>query len=311
MNSNPLVSILVPTYNRERLIEETIQSALNQTYSNVEVIVVDNASTDNTWKILSEIALTEPRLRIFNNESNIGPVRNWKRCMDEARGEYAKILWSDDLIEPQFIERCVDFLAEKDVGFVITKAVEFVDKTNELIGVRYNFGKSGKISSKHFIKESLLLGDAPYSPGCAMFRLSDLREALEIDIPNRIGADFANLAIGNDVLLFLNVAARYEFFYFIDEPLAKFRHHDGSITVQSKDRQLYYCVAKAHFVNTTKIANSVKLDYYATLWLICLYLRKNGVQCRFPDSFFPPIKPREYSFVLKIPKMVIKLFKRR
>ena len=79
-----LVSILVPVYNRENLIEETVNSGLSQTYENIEIIIVDNQSTDGTWKILEKLASQDKRIKIFQNNTNIGPVRNWKRCIDEA-----------------------------------------------------------------------------------------------------------------------------------------------------------------------------------------------------------------------------------
>ena len=93
MKNYDLVSILIPVYNRETLIEDTVQSALNQTYPNIEIIVVDNKSTDRTWDILEKLANRDSRIKIFQNKTNIGPVRNWKRCIDNASGKYGKILW--------------------------------------------------------------------------------------------------------------------------------------------------------------------------------------------------------------------------
>ena len=90
--NTPKVSVLIPVYNRQNLIETTVKSALDQTYQNTEIVIVDNKSTDNTWKILQALAQTDDRVKIYQNETNIGPVRNWLRCINEATGEYAKIL---------------------------------------------------------------------------------------------------------------------------------------------------------------------------------------------------------------------------
>ena len=115
------VSILIPTYNREKIILETLNSAVNQTYKNIEVIVVDNKSTDNSYKIIKDFAKSHPNVKVYQNDTNIGPVRNWRRCMDYATGEYAKILWSDDLIAPDFIEKTLPWLADNDdIAFVCT-----------------------------------------------------------------------------------------------------------------------------------------------------------------------------------------------
>ena len=105
-----LVSILIPTYNREKIILETLNCAVNQTYKNTEVIVVDNKSTDNGFEIIKGFAKSHPNVRVYQNEENIGPVKNWLKCMDYATGEYAKILWSDDLIAPDFIEMTLPYL---------------------------------------------------------------------------------------------------------------------------------------------------------------------------------------------------------
>ena len=118
--SQPIVSILIPTYNRQDLITETVQSALSQTYQDFEIVIVDNQSTDNTYQVCLDLAKTDSRIRVYQNEENIGPVRNWQRCVELAHGEYAKILFSDDLIHPTFLEKTVNLLADPSVGYVFT-----------------------------------------------------------------------------------------------------------------------------------------------------------------------------------------------
>jgi len=75
----PKVSILIPVFNRKDYIAECIQSALDQTFTDFEVVVVDNASEDGTWEICQQFAANDQRVRIFQNDTNIGPVRNWRR----------------------------------------------------------------------------------------------------------------------------------------------------------------------------------------------------------------------------------------
>lgn len=114
-----LVSILIPVYNRVSLVGETIESARNQTYQNIEIIIVDNCSTDGTWSVLKNFSKKDCRIRIFQNAENIGPVLNWKRCINEARGIYAKILFSDDLVSENFVENSLSVF-EKDVAACFT-----------------------------------------------------------------------------------------------------------------------------------------------------------------------------------------------
>ena len=264
---NKLVSILIPVYNRENLIEETVQSALNQTYKNIEIIVVDNQSTDNTWEVLQKLASQDERIQIFQNETNIGPVRNWKRCIDEASGEYGKILWSDDLIAPEFLEKTVPNLENEDVGFVFTGTEIFIDGTEKKTS-HYFIGKSGIYESEKYINGVLFDLNYPVSPGCALFRLKDLKKNLLVDIPNKVNSDFAMHAIGNDLLIFLLTAHQYKNFAFVNEKLSFFRDHDGSISIQSNDGKLplHYNLASAYFIETHKIHLVKKMN--SNIWII-------------------------------------------
>lgn len=263
---NKLVSILIPVYNREALIEETVNSALNQTYRNIEVVLVDNKSTDGTWQVLQKLAIKDTRIKIFHNETNIGPVRNWKRCIDEASGEYGKILWSDDLIAPEFLEKTVPFLEDENVGFVFTGTEIFIDGTDKKSS-HYFIGKSGVYNSEKYISGVLFSGVYPVSPGCALFKLNDLKENLLVDIPNKVNSDFAMHAIGNDLLIFLLTAHKYKKFGFVDEKLSFFRAHEGSISIQSNDGKLplYYNLASAYFIENYRIDLMKKMN--TNIWL--------------------------------------------
>ena len=118
----PKVSILIPVFNRKEYIAECIQSALDQTYTAFEVVVVDNASEDGTWEICQQFAAVDSRVRIFRNESNIGPVRNWIRCAQEAKGALSKILFSDDCLESNCLSEMVSKLADSKIALVYCAA---------------------------------------------------------------------------------------------------------------------------------------------------------------------------------------------
>ena len=199
---NPFVSILIPTYNREKLIAESIQSALDQDYDNVEVVVVDNASTDGTWEQIQRIASADARVRAFRNDTNIGPVRNWIECARNARGTFSKILWSDDLIAPDFVSSTLP-LFDENVGFVYTGVRIFGSKRSNSYYMR---GATGTFPSRDYIAAALHGWNVPYSPGCVILRTADLQRFLVADIPNRVCSDFSQHAIGNDLFLLLMVA---------------------------------------------------------------------------------------------------------
>lgn len=101
----PLVTIAIPTFNRATLLRGCIQLALTQSYENIEVLVSDNASSDDTSKVLSEVS--DRRLRVLRQETNIGLLPNWNACLAAAMGEYIIFVSDDDRISPQLVERCV------------------------------------------------------------------------------------------------------------------------------------------------------------------------------------------------------------
>ena len=262
------VSILIPVYNRERYVSEAIQSSLCQGYKNIEVVIVDNASTDSSWNIIQGFAEVDSRIKAFRNLANVGPVRNWLRCIEEASGEFGKILWSDDLIAPDFIERTLPLL-NKDVGFVFTAVNIFSDDNFLDAKPRYLLGRSGLYPSSVYIEKALFGGGVPVSPGCAIFRLDDIRRNLWLQIPNNVQSDFSMHAIGNDLLLFLLTAKDYKYFGYIAEQLSFFRAHDGSITASSHSGKLalHYGMVKAFFVENYYHLDKERLATHLSLLL--------------------------------------------
>jgi glycosyltransferase involved in cell wall biosynthesis len=104
----PLVTIAVPTFNRASWLKDCVLSILTQSYENFEVIVSDNASTDETQKVLGEFH--DARLRVVTQNDNIGLMPNWNACLAEAGGDYIVFVSDDDRIAPWLLERCVSLV---------------------------------------------------------------------------------------------------------------------------------------------------------------------------------------------------------
>jgi len=116
--SKPLVTIAIPTFNRASLLKRCIPSALSQTYQHFEVLVSDNASTDETPEVLKQFE--DPRLRVIRQNTNIGLDPNWNACLAEAKGDYIVFVSDDDTVAPWFLERCVDLVrCEQEIKIVI------------------------------------------------------------------------------------------------------------------------------------------------------------------------------------------------
>jgi teichuronic acid biosynthesis glycosyltransferase TuaG len=124
---NELVSIVVPVYNAARFLEDTIATVQNQTYSNWELIMVDDGSTDDSVKIISRYAKTDKRIRLYKNKVNSHAAVTRNKGIDEAKGRYIAFLDADDLWAPIKLEKQISFMQEKDSAFSFT-GYEFADE---------------------------------------------------------------------------------------------------------------------------------------------------------------------------------------
>ncbi|MDX2303679.1 MAG: glycosyltransferase family 2 protein [Microscillaceae bacterium] len=124
MVNTPKVSVLIPVYNTEAYIAQTIESVLAQTYQDWELVIVDDCSTDQTFDICRKYTADEPRIRLYKNEKNLGMMPNWNYGITLCRGEYWGKLDADDLWHENMIEECVKILDQSpEVGLVCTSHV--------------------------------------------------------------------------------------------------------------------------------------------------------------------------------------------
>lgn len=114
----PRVTIGMPVYNGERFIVEALDSIMAQTYKDLELVISDNGSTDTTEEICRRYAAKDPRVRYYREDVNRGATWNYNRLVDLAKGEFFKWAAHDDLITPDYIEKCVDVL-DRDPGVVL------------------------------------------------------------------------------------------------------------------------------------------------------------------------------------------------
>lgn len=112
----PKVSIIIPAYNTSRYIKRAIESALAQVEQNIEVIVVDDASTDNTVEVVN--SFSDPRIKLLVNESNQGPSYSRNRALKEAKGEWVALLDSDDWYAPKRLERLLQVAENENADLI-------------------------------------------------------------------------------------------------------------------------------------------------------------------------------------------------
>ncbi len=130
----PKVSIGVPVYNGERYLRQALNAIARQTFTDFEVIICDNASTDGTEAITREFTARDQRFRYHRNQENIGAARNFNRTFELATGEYFKWAAADDLISPDYLAKTVPVLnTGPDVALCYTK-VKVIDDDSRVVG---------------------------------------------------------------------------------------------------------------------------------------------------------------------------------
>jgi glycosyltransferase involved in cell wall biosynthesis len=124
----------LPVFNGENYIEEALDSILAQTYTDFELVVSDNASTDRTPQICQEHAARDRRIRYFRNPQNLGGVANYNRTFALSSGEYFKWAGHDDVLAPGFLEECVRVLDERPDAVLVHSQTTIIDEQSRVTG---------------------------------------------------------------------------------------------------------------------------------------------------------------------------------
>lgn len=150
--TNPFVSILMPTYNQAHFIRDAIESVLRQQHTNFELIIVDNASTDNTANVVGEFI--DDRIQYIRNQKNIGMVANFRKALEHSSGDYVCFLSSDDWIEPQFLNWATQVLdSHRECVFAFCGVNTF-----GISNKQYVWPLPEIIPGREFVQESLSRG---------------------------------------------------------------------------------------------------------------------------------------------------------
>lgn len=234
-----IASILIPVFNHEKYIARAVLSALNQTVTDIEIVIVDNKSTDNTFEICSELAKKDSRIVLMQNDQNIGPVKNWKKAVEIAKSNFSKLLFSDDYLYPTFLEKTLPFLINPNCAFVYSS----VNIGNEnSYSLKYRpFNGDTKILRDCYIYWATYYGGGlfPYSPCSCVSRTEDLKKNLHTNIPGFEAYEYETTGAGVDWLFHPLTAINYEYVQYIDEPLVFFEGHESNLSNNPNAATLY------------------------------------------------------------------------
>ncbi len=150
--NNPFVSIIMPSYNSNKTIKEAIESVLNQTYENWELIVVDDCSTDNTIEIVQ--AIEDHRIHILLNEKNRGVSYSRNRAIHEAKAEWIAFLDSDDCWEKDKLEKQIKVIHENEDAKLVFTGSAFIDDSGNRL--EYELKVPEEITYEQILKQNLI-----------------------------------------------------------------------------------------------------------------------------------------------------------
>jgi len=252
----PLISVCIPVYNGEKYLRECLESVISQSYQHMEILIVDDCSSDSSLKMAEEFAKKDERIRVVRNDANAGLVGNWNRCIQLAKGDWIKFAFQDDFLKSNCVE-------------VFVKAIEDSGGKIPLIVSGRNFLVEGEVS-----KEKRKYYDSKL-PGPGLFRKSGdnkisarviCNEAIGHMCMNIIGEPTTlifkksiteNTGVYNDSLeqicdfeFALRLAAANGFIY-LPQKLTTFRIHDDSTTEKNISGK-YYSLA---FLEPVRLAH--------------------------------------------------------
>lgn len=244
MENNGLVSVICPSYNCSHLIGDTIRSVQRQSYADWELIVVDDVSTDETDRIVASFAASDPRIRFFRNDVNSGTAVSRNRALREARGRWIAFLDSDDLWEPDKLEKQIRFMEENGHSFSYTEYSEIDEKGRETGVVVAGPSRISRAGMYAFCW-----------PGC----LTVMYDASVIGL-----VQIADIRKNNDYAMWLKVIQKADC-YLLPENLAKYRRgRAGSVSSHSVCSMI-----KWHY---KLFREAEKMNVVSSVWHTCVNL---------------------------------------
>jgi glycosyltransferase involved in cell wall biosynthesis len=210
------VSVLMLSYNHERYLREAIDSALNQSFSDFELIIVDDGSTDSSPRIIKDYARKDKRIRPFFHKSNMGISKAGNHCLAEAKGKFVAFIASDDAWVESKLEKQLAVL-KADESVIVCSEGEIIDENSIPTGQTFSQRAEacGKKKSGNIFEE-LMFKNYVLGQSCIFKR--EFVEGMEFD---------EHLKYLNDHKFIVDLAYNHRFF-FIKEPLTKYRVHKNS-----------------------------------------------------------------------------------
>lgn len=215
MNRNPLVTVFIAAYNCERYIQQTVDSILSQTYKNIEIIIIDDGSSDNTVNIIK--AIKDEKIRFYQNEKNKGIPFTRNLGLELAKGEYIAIIDADDVAFPNRLKKQLNYLLNNT-------EIDVLGTYYKTIGNRFPRTIKTKFVCDKDIKAFLIFYNNIANPTVMMRKGFLVENSLQYDERYFVAQDYK---LWSEVVKYGNISI-------VKEPLTRYRVGHGNITQQSK-----------------------------------------------------------------------------
>lgn len=239
---NPKISICIPTYNGEKYLRECLDTVLAQSYENIEIVIVDDKSSDGTVALINEYIKRDTRINFYLNGTNLGLVANWNKCIELSKGEWIKFVFQDDYILPDCLEKILNAAANSD-SLVACKRTFLVDEAADMSTKRYykdevvTFSTLGVPDKPCFI-EPERISQMAVDNICMNFIGEPTSIMFKRSLINKVGLFNNNLSQICDLEYCLRIATNYGVTY-VPEQLTRFRIHSSSTTSSNLGAKTY------------------------------------------------------------------------
>ena len=289
MFKKPLVTVLIPNYNHSKYLDERINTVLNQTYKDFEVIILDDRSTDNSLEIINKYKDNPHITQIVVNEKNSGsPFVQWNKGLNLAKGELIWIAESDDSCEPILLESLVSqFQEDENLAYAFSRSRLLTEDGVIKHVLQSMFPNDLHMDGKEFIRNYLIWGCLVYNASSVLFRKSF---ALSVD------SQYSSYRAAGDWLFWIEMAEKGNIAV-VSEPLNHYRAFGNNTTSRTR-------LNGVADIEDKRIYEYVKSRGYLT-WINDLRIQKKYVKSIKYDNRYEDESIRERSLALWHPNLLV------
>lgn len=214
MVDQPLISVIIPCYNAENYVEEAVRSIMSQTYKNLEIICINDCSTDNTVSILGLLAEEDSRVVVYKNDKNLKVSKTFNKGLQCAKGLYIARMDADDIALPNRLERQINFLLKNSKVDVVGSNIQSIDAK----GNRNNYHSKVPLEHDEIIEKL-------YYKCCMMNPSILAKKSFFLDLGGYRDIDF-----GEDYDLWIRSTLSGKILHNLEDILLLYRSHDNNLT---------------------------------------------------------------------------------